>query len=262
MLRDQFILDHNGMVDRIVAIPAQRREARLERIGNERLHVGRVNLNADGSGELARCQHGAHLLARRNRHHIGRRPVLGHVLVAGEHPGDLAEVDAVLLLQDAARPDAGRDGVAAVDADLSALEILGCADAGLGVHQHGAVVECPHQEDRHRGHGFAVRLGADVGGDRHLADVELVAAHHAAEGGDERIDLFECESEGPGLDGTVLERTVIALRAGDGFQLEIGHEVMAGCFLHLPLSSPQERRTIVPRRLGRSDTGPVNVRER
>src|SRR6476646_217574 len=146
------------------------------------------------------------------------------MLITGQHPGDLAEIDAMLLLQDAARPHASRDRVAAVDTDLSALELLERADAGLGVHQHGAVVERAHQEDRHGGHGFAVGLGTDVGRDRHLADVELIAAHHAAERSNERIDLFERKFEGLGLDRAVLQRPVVALRAGDGFQLEIGHE--------------------------------------
>ena len=90
------------------------------------------------------------------------------------------------------------------------------------------MVERPHQKHRHRGHGFAVGLGADVGGDRHLADVEVVAAHHAAERGDERIDLLEIEGEGARLDGAVLERLVVALAAGDGFKLKFGHEPTAG----------------------------------
>ena len=84
------------------------------------------------------------------------------------------------------------------------------------------MVEGAHEEHRHRGHRLAVRLGADVGGDRHLADVELAAAHHAAERGDERIDLLELELEGLRLHRAVLERAVVALRAGDGLQLEVG----------------------------------------
>ena len=83
-----------------------------------------LDLDADGGGELAGYQHVLHLLARLDRHDVRRRPVLGHVLVARQHPGDLAEIDAVLLLQDAARPHAGRDGVAAIDADPLAFEVL------------------------------------------------------------------------------------------------------------------------------------------
>jgi len=60
-----------------------------------------------------------------------------------------------------------------------------------------------------------VRLGAHVSGDRHLADVELVAPHHAAKRVDQRIDLYEVEREGLRLHRTVLEGPVVALRAGD-----------------------------------------------
>ena len=135
----------------------------------------------------------------------------------------MRKVDAVFVLQHAARPHAGRDRVAAVDADALAFEVLRLADAGLGVHQDGAVMEGAHQEHRDRGHRLAVRPGADIGRDRHLADVEFVAAHHAAERGDERIDLLELGLESLGLDGAVLERLVVALRAGDGNQLGSGH---------------------------------------
>ncbi len=71
--------------------------------------------------------------------------------------------------------------------------------------------------------GLPCSLGADIGRDRHLADVELVAAHHAAERGDDRIDLHEVELEGLGLHRAVLERLVVALGAGDGLQLGSGH---------------------------------------
>src|SRR6516164_8039080 len=139
-----------------------------------------------------------------------------HVLVAREHPGDLAQIDAVLRLQDAARPYAGRNGVAAVDADFAPFEVLGRADAGIGADGNGAVMERAHQKDRHRGHALAMRLRADVGRDGHLADVELEPADHAAECSDQRIDLDELEGEGFRLDAAVLQRLVVALGAGDG----------------------------------------------
>ena len=104
-------------------------------------------------------------------------------------------------------------------------------------------MERAHDEHRDRGHRLAVRLGADVGGDRHLADVELVAPHHAAERGDDRIDLLEVEHEGLRLDGAVLQRPVVALRAGDGFQLEpraIGRFL---CPCHFSSSRTRNRRT-------------------
>jgi hypothetical protein len=59
------------------------------------------------------------------------------MLVTRQHPGDLVEIDAVLVLENAARPDAGGDGVAAIDADLLAFEILGAANAELCVDDDG-----------------------------------------------------------------------------------------------------------------------------
>src|SRR5262249_47505406 len=106
----------------------------------------------------------------------------------------------------------------------------------------GAVVERAHQKDRHRGHRFAVSLGADIGGDRHLADVEFVAPHHAAERGDEGIDLLEIEREGARLDRAVLERPVVALAASDGFELEFGHRC------ERPRTDDRERSSEVPPR--------------
>ncbi len=187
------------------------------------LTSGDFDVDADRGGEFARRQHVLHLLAGLDRHHVGGRLVFGDVLVARQHPGDLAEIDAVFVLQDAARPDAGGDRIAAVDADPLAFEVLRTGDAGLGVDQNRAVMERPHDEHRDRRHRLAVRFGADVGRDRHLADVELVAPHHAAERRDDRIDLFECEHARLRLDGAVLQRLVVALRTGDGLELEVGH---------------------------------------
>ncbi len=253
MLFQELVLDHHQVVDRVVAVALERGEPGLERVRDERLHVGRGRLDADGGGQLARRQHVAHLLAGLDRHHIGGRAIFRHVLVAGQHPGDLAEIDPVLLLQDAARPDAGGDGVAAVDADLFALEILGRGDAGLAVHQDGAVVEGAHQEHGHRGHALAMRPGADIGRDRHLADVELEPAHHPSEGGDQRIDLLEREGKRLRFDAAVLERPVVTLRAGDGFQLGPGHGGR-GLHRHLGDAGPRGERllgSVLERLIGR-----------
>jgi len=62
----------------------------------------------------------------------------------------------------------------------------------------GAVMEGTHQKHRRRRHALAVCLGADIGRDRHLADVEFEPAHHAAERIDQRIDLDEVELEAMG----------------------------------------------------------------
>src|SRR5262249_7401251 len=67
------------------------------------------------------------------------------------------------------------------------------------------------------------RFGTDVGGDRHLADIELVAPHHAAEAVDQDRNLQEVEREGRRLRGTFLEGLIVALGAGAGFELEFRH---------------------------------------
>ena len=81
MLGDQFVLDHHRVVDRIVAALTHRRKPCLERIGDERLHVGGIHLNADCGGEFAGCQHVADTFSLLDRHHVGGRAILRHVLV-------------------------------------------------------------------------------------------------------------------------------------------------------------------------------------
>src|SRR5262249_54827243 len=58
--------------------------------------------------------------------------------------------------------------------------------------------------------------------------------------------VWEVEGEGAGLDRAVLERTVVALAAGDGFELEFGHESIAGRYS--VVSSPRRRGPIFQRR--------------
>jgi hypothetical protein len=147
------------------------------------------------------------------------------VLVAGEHPGDRVEVDAVLLGQDGARPDARGHRVAPVHADLAALEVLRAPDVRADPVADGAVVEAAHQERRDRGELHPVRLRDEVGGEGHLADVELEGADHAPEALDEDRDLLEVEAEPGGGDGPVLERCVVALGAGDGPEQGFGHVI-------------------------------------
>ena len=95
-----------------------------------------------------------------DRHDVGRRLIFGDVLVAGQHPRDAVQVDAVLVLQDAARPQAGRDGVAAIDADLLAFEILRGPDARLRVVEDGAMMKRAHRKHRDGREPFSVRLRA------------------------------------------------------------------------------------------------------
>jgi hypothetical protein len=221
MLGQDLVFHDHGVIDRVMAVAAQRRHPRVERVRNQRLHVGRARLDPDRGSELARGEHLRHLLSLLDRHHVGGRAIFLDVLIAGKHPCDLSEIDPMLLLQDAARPHARGDGVAAIDPDPLAFEVLRRANGGARVDENGPMMKRAHQEHRHRSHGFAVRPGADVGRDRHLADVELVPAHHAAERINKDRHFDEVEREGPRLDAAVLERLVVALRAGDGLELHL-----------------------------------------
>ena len=221
MLLEQLVADDDEVVDGPQA-------ALLEGLvggglRQQRPRVGGVDLCSDHGGELAAGEHLVERPASGRRDDIGRRPVLLDVLVAGEHPGDRVEVDAVLVGEDRPRPHAGRHRVAAVDADLRALEVLGRPDAVPGVDGDRVVVEAAHQERRDGGERHAVRLGGQVRRQRHLADVELQGAHHAAEALDEDRDLLELEGRAVRGDGAVLERAVVALGARDGAQVQVCH---------------------------------------
>ena len=129
-----------------------------------------------------------------------------HVLVVGRHPGDLVQVDAVLALQDAARPQPGGDGVAAVDPDLAALQVLRRPDAGIDVMEDRPVMKIPRHEQRDRGERQAGRAGADIGRERHLADVEFEPAAHAAHHRDDLLDLDKFQVEPPKIHACLFDR--------------------------------------------------------
>ena len=145
------------------------------------------------------------------------------MLVSREHPGNLAQIHAVLVLENAPGPDPGSHSVAAVDAHLPAFQVLGPYDAGLGIVHDGTMVKGAHQEDRECRELLPMGASGDVGRQRHFGNIELERAHHAAERVDERVDLLEVEFECPRLYDAALERLVVALRTSDGFKLELGH---------------------------------------
>jgi hypothetical protein len=75
-------------------------------------------------------------------------------------------------------------------------------------------MEPAHQEDRQCRERLAMRLGAEVGRQRHLADVEFEPPDHPAEGVNENRDLLEGEAESLGGDGAILEGAVVPLGSG------------------------------------------------
>ena len=225
---ERVVSDDDRVIDRIETAQAQRVEAGFLRVRDERLHVRRVHLHADGRRDVAGLDEPFERPARFDGDDVGGRPVFGDVLVAGEDPRHLAQFDAVLVLQDAAHPESRRHGVAAVDADPLAFEILRRADAGVRVVDDGAMMKRAHREDGNRGERLAVGARAQVRRHRQLADVEVEVAHHSAKRVDDDRHVFELEVERARLHRPVLERLGVPARRERGLQ-SFGHTIMLCC---------------------------------
>ena len=208
LLLEQLVLDHEAVVDRIDAGAAKIVERGVTRIRDQRLDVGRVRFHlADRGIDLLLLQQlGERAAAEARIVHVLRRVEIRHVLVVGRHERDLVQVDTVFGLQDAARPQPGGHRIAAVDPDHAALEVLRRLDAGPGVDRDRPVMEIPGHEHRHRGERQACGPGAQIGGERHFADVVLEAAAHPPHGGNNLLDLDVVRLESPGGGGSFLER--------------------------------------------------------
>ena len=142
------------------------------------------------------------------------------MLVVGRNPRDLVQVHAVLGLQDAARPKPGRDRVAAVDPDLAALQVLWLPDSGLLVVEDRPVVEVAGHEHRDGGERLVVGAGADIGRERHLADVVFQPPAHSPHGRHDLVDRNVVECRPARGHSAVLEglgQSVVA--KGDGQRL-------------------------------------------
>ena len=74
---------------------------------------------------------------------VGRQLQLTDVLLVVDHPGHLGAVEAVLVDQDAARPNSRRHRIGP-HADLLAFEVARRLDTGIGPHQKPAVVKRAH----------------------------------------------------------------------------------------------------------------------
>ena len=163
---------------RSLGIRKQRLDARIVR------HL----VAQDRSIELAREQHARKVLARRGAFEVWGIAKLGDVRLLKRHPLHFAQVEPVVLGQDAADPGHGRHGIGA-DADPLAGELSrGNSAAFRVVHDVGML----EPGDQHRGQqhqGLAVRERHKVGDDGELGEVELSLAHHALEGGARRLDV-------------------------------------------------------------------------
>jgi hypothetical protein len=169
------------------------------------VHVLRHVLAQQGGGQFA-VQH--HL---RDRGALGqalavrRIVVLGEVAVVQRHPGDLVEVDAVFVAQDAADPQRGGLGIGA-HADLLALDVLRVQVAEVAVEAGAVVLEAPRDRGRQQHVGLAVGFRLQEGDDRQFAGVEGVFAHHRLEAVVGRVRAAEVEVDDVGLHAAVAQR--------------------------------------------------------
>jgi hypothetical protein len=70
---------------------------------------------------------------------------------------------------------------------------------------------------------LAIVAGAEVGGYRHLRDVELEGANHAAESGNDRLDFDVLELEPGRADGALLQGLHMGVIAKGGLEHEVCH---------------------------------------
>src|SRR6185295_16108209 len=196
--------------------------------GGERFRV-------DGGLELALEEHAVDVLAVRHAAHFHPGGGLeGDVFFFLAPPLDALELDAVVVLQDAAHPEAG--GILqGVEADALAVEVGGLLDAAVGALHDVAVAEAPVWEHRNRGERGALVAGHEVGDERELADVEFLVAQHAP------VALGRGHGEGVELDarrarGAVDQGAQQVVIAACERELELGHGVWAQ-LARMPLAS-------------------------
>src|SRR5262249_54155915 len=99
-------------------------ESRFHGLRNKRLYIRVVNLDVDGCRDFPRNNHFFKFLAFLDWNHIRRTAKLRNMLITGKQPGDGIQVYAVLMLEDPANPDAGRDSIASMNPDLFAFKVL------------------------------------------------------------------------------------------------------------------------------------------
>ena len=138
---------------------------------------------------------------------------------------DVRRLDAVVVLQDGARPDV-RGELILGDADLAAFQVRGLLDA-VGAHIDRGVSERARHEGRHAHIGeIALRGLHRRARQRQLADVELGMAERAEE------DLLRLERHEHRIDAVDLHRAVgerarAVVIAHRDRQIELGHAAPA-----------------------------------
>ncbi len=124
----------------------------------------------------------------------------------GSGPRDRVQIDSVFSLKNSPCPETGRHGVAAVDTDGTAFQILRRLNSRVHIADNGSVVETPLEEDRNCGDGFAVRLRTEISAERHFTNVKFEIPHHAPHRGSDRIDLNVLQLQAVGLHTSVDNR--------------------------------------------------------
>ena len=204
------------MIDGVVATLIEGREAGLQRVWNQRPNVGIVRLDVDRRGEFAGAEQLPDRLSRLDGQNVGGCFVALDMLVAGQDPGDLAQVDPVFFLEYRARPHTRSDRITPVHADPLPFEVLRLERAEASVVNDRPVMKRPHQENRQGGKTNAMLARTQIRRQCHLADIEFESAHHASKRMHEHRNFLEVEMETGRRDGAVLERGIVALGAGHG----------------------------------------------
>ena len=133
----------------------------------------------DGRFQLAFQKHPVDVLSLRDAadsHPRGR--LKWNVLFLLAPPFDRLQIDAVVVLQDAAHPQAGRI-LKGIQSHPFPVEVGGLLDAAIRALHHVAVAKTAVREHRDGGKRLGVVASDQVGDERKLADVEFPVAQHA-----------------------------------------------------------------------------------
>ena len=117
---------------------------------------------------------------RRPRHEIGGVCIFGQMRIVPAQPFELAKIDAVLVLQDAAHPDAGGLRIGA-HGDLLAFKRFGVHRRALFAADEELMLETANHGGGQQNQRLSVIERLHIGDDGQLARVKLALAHHRLE---------------------------------------------------------------------------------
>src|SRR5215467_6509735 len=182
--------------------------------------------------ELARFEHGLECASLAQEIDLDRfgqvqrqQRALGRCIETADEPVDVVRRNAVVVRQHAFHEHEPARAVLGC-ADALALEILRDADAGARPHIDAVVAKNLRQGDRDRDERtVALALEADVGGERHLRDVELAFLQHARERL-ARAHHLDVEIDAGRLDAAVHQRTAAVIVPAGERQRKVGHRAL------------------------------------